>query len=321
MLPAPCGCSQGRRNTRVRHANSRLFLKFHPLIDLGEFTMKEVTWDDVVNPKYDANHGRNIWFELQGQRLEVKVVKETRPDTPPGGSGRIAGFSQGARFRCLKFVSSIDWKNAGECWFVTLTYPDRVDWHEYETRQSHLSNFQTYLRRHYEKPIGFLWRIEWRVRQSGKCVGLIAPHFHLLVFGAPMLTKANVWNWWMQSIGERLYADVDVEELYNQTRVGLYIAKYASKEDTLLGYAANLGNDISGGSWGKRYKGSIPRFPVIRWRTTLNEKVEAVMREARGYAECERLGYNDSFTVLGPVAEELGAYCRRYTVDGELPNV
>lgn len=283
--------------------------------------MQEITWQDIHNEKWDGEHGRNVWFELQGQRLECKVIKEHLAVTPPGGSGRIVGFSPGARFRCLKFVSSIDWKNAGECYFLTLSYPDRIDWTDFPTRQSHISNFQTHLRRYYKKPIGFLWRIEWRVRQSGKCVGLIAPHFHLLVFGAPMLTKVNVWNWWMDSIGEHVYADVDVEELYNATRVGLYIAKYASKDSPLLGYDANLGKEISGGAWGKRYESSIARFPVIKWRVRINEKVEAVMREARGYAECERLGYNDSFTVLGPVAAELGAFCRRYTVDGELPNV
>jgi hypothetical protein len=273
------------------------------------------------NPDYDYKHGRNVIVEWQGDRLTVKVVNALKRETPKGGSKAIHGFSEGARFRCLKYVAGIKWEDVGESYYVTLTYPDHIDWSEHSTRQSHLSNFQAKLRRHYDRPVAFLWRTEWQTRKSGVCIGLAAPHFHLLVFNCPLLTKTNVWNWWMDCIGEHVYVDVDVEGLYNRERVGLYMAKYAAKQDALLGYVADLDRTVSGGAWGKRYEHLIPRAETKRWVTTLNDKTAAIMREARGYCECEMLGYNDSFTVLGPLAAECGRFMARYTVDGELPNV
>ncbi len=283
--------------------------------------VREITWQDHMNEKYDSVNGRNVWVEWQGNRLEVKVIKETLARVPEKEKGPCKGFSDSARFRCLRFVAGIDWQAAGESYFCTLTYPDHVDWGTYAIRQKHLSNLQTLLRRHYERPVGFLWRIEWKVRQSGVCSGLLAPHVHALIFNAPMLTKMNVWKWWMSAIGERDYANVDCEELYNRTRVGLYIAKYSAKQDGLLGYDAYLGKAFAGRAWGHRYKASIPRFPVKKWQTTLNAKTVAVMHEVRGDATCWALGYNDSFTVLGDKAQACGAFMARLTVDGEIPNV
>lgn len=276
---------------------------------------------DHLNSNWDGRHGRNVWIEWQGDRLQVRVQKETKAMVPEPKRGEVSGFSDSSRFRCLKFVAGIDWKAGGECWFLTLTYPDTIEWHEPAIRQLHLSNFQTKLRRHYDRPIGFVWRTEWLPRKSGRCEGEIAPHFHLVVFNAPLLTRQVAWNFWMESIGEHVYADVWVEELYNAARVGLYIAKYAAKQIPLLGYGAYLGKALSGRAWGARYAGNIPRHAVKKWRTTENEKTREVMHVARGEATCWALGYNDSFTILGPAAKAMGEYMSRYTVDGEVPNV
>ncbi len=273
------------------------------------------------NENWDGADGQNVWVEWQGKRLKVTVQKPERRDTPKVKRGRICGFTDGARFRCLKFIAGIDWASAGECYFLTLGYPDHIPWGEYVDRQMHLSNFQTLLRRHYDRPVPFSWRTEWMVRKSGACVGLIAPHNHLLVYGAQMLTKKNVWDWWMRAIGERDYANVSCEEVYNAARVGLYTAKYAAKQDPcILGYDAYLGNPF-GRSWGSRYAKLIPMMPKVEWRCRLDDKTREVMHVARGHATCWALGYNDSFTVLGAAAEACGRFFAQATVDGEVPNV
>lgn len=169
--------------------------------------------DLILNQHWEGDDGRNVWIEWQGERLTVKVLQDPARIVPTEKRGVIRGYSDSSRFRSLNFIAGVDWINAGECWFVTLTYPDLVDWSDYTVRQMHLSTFARHLQTHYQRPIPFVWRIEWKVRQSGICVGQVAPHVHLLVFNAPLLTNRNVNDWWARSLQWTEYVNTCVEYL------------------------------------------------------------------------------------------------------------
>jgi len=235
--------------------------------------------------------------------------------------GIVKGYTDSSRFRSLQYIAGIDWKSAGECYFATLSYPDTSQWEDYEIRQRHLTQFARDLKTHYDRPIGFVWRIEWLTRKSGERIGMMAPHVHMLLFNCPNLTNRNLNLWWQRSLQWDQYVNTLVEYLRDREIVGIYICKYGAKQDSLLGYDAYLSSVISGRAWGHRYASHIPRHPVVEKRLALNGKIEACMHAARGFAACEMMGYNESFTVLGPDAVELIDFMSRYTVDGEIPDV
>ena len=67
--------------------------------------------------------------------------------------------------------------------FVTLTYPDSYDHYDDPDRwKRDLQAFEHRFKRAF--PDGcYFWRLEVVDRKSGEHVGVLFPHYHLLVFG------------------------------------------------------------------------------------------------------------------------------------------
>jgi hypothetical protein len=83
--------------------------------------------------------------------------------------------------------------------FVTCTLPDDVfndNVAEFGKEATHwMDMFLKRLRRVCPTASGF-WRKEWKVRQSGKYIGKLVPHIHLLVWGLPerSIGYADKWH-------------------------------------------------------------------------------------------------------------------------------
>jgi len=118
--------------------------------------------------------------------------------------------------------------------FVTLTYPD-VFPDSLAKWKRDIDVFGKRLARAYPEA-GFLWRIEFKERRSGANAGRVAPHFHLLVYGAKyrdLLGWVSV-NWWQvvgSGDGDHLRAGTRVEHIYSWGGIMRYVGKYIAKED------------------------------------------------------------------------------------------
>lgn len=236
---------------------------------------------------------------------------------PPGIRNEVLGFSDDARFRMLKYVAGIDWQAICEAHFITLTYPDDKKRKNKKEFNIDRNNFARNLERRLKTPLAGMWRIEWKRRLTGERKGQYMPHFHLLTFGSVEIPKEQVWNCWERAIREKVYADVDCERMKDKKQAGIYVSKYVGKADRLLGNDTYLNQVVPGRQWGKLRKKLIPRCEERTIRLIDCEVVDTACKKAlEGRQEVNIYG-NESFTLLGPLAEEIGDFVFDNPVDGQ----
>lgn len=149
-----------------------------------------------------------------------------------GERGVVSSFSSASRRRLMRLIASLE--RGERPIFVTMTYPDifpddLVKW------KRDIDVFGKRLARKHPQA-GFIWRIEFKQRQSGSSAGKIAPHFHLLVYGAGLRDLLG-WvpgSWWaVVGSGDQahLRAGTRVERIYSWGGIMRYVGKYIAKED------------------------------------------------------------------------------------------
>lgn len=156
---------------------------------------------------------------------------------------KVAGFSDKSRKRMIEFLAKVeDVPNL----FVTLTYSDDVVEYAYLNMHTHFEAFRKRLERAYSG-IRAIWRIEFKVRKSGRFKGELKPHFHLLVWLPCWMTdvqkefilKNNGEKWriaWHEIVGSqdaehlRQYG-CDVQACRSRKHAYSYASKYMSKDD------------------------------------------------------------------------------------------
>lgn len=183
-------------------------------------------------------------------------VRGGRRGSKPGIRG-LASFSAGSRRRLMRLLASL--RRVSLPLFVTMTYPDIFPRSSDEWKR-HLHNFSKRFRRRF--PAGsFVWRLEVLPRKSGVNVGLLAPHFHLLVFGVPysdlLSWLSSAWYGVVGSADERhLRAGCRVEKVRSVNGVMFYASKYLSKIDSA---------SVSGFGrwWGVVNREKLPVAPVL----------------------------------------------------------
>lgn len=140
-----------------------------------------------------------------------------------GVRGAVMGFTKASRRRMLEFLQTVDRERAGMPLFVTLTYPG--EWPGEPARWKR--DLQVWLARlKRAKPAAWaVWRLEPQRRG--------APHYHLLVFGVPMLHKDWLSRTWFEVVGSgdqrHLRAGTQVQRVESWPRVLGYAAKYLAK--------------------------------------------------------------------------------------------
>jgi len=154
----------------------------------------------------------------------------------------IKGLSRASRKRMIEFMASVRTGGASML-FVTLTYPDvfpldSAIWHR------HFEAFRDRFENHYANHRA-LWRIELMDRKSGENTGVIAPHWHLIVF-LPLrfepheleieaaLLQTELRQAWYEIVNsgdeQHRWHGVDVAPVKSRKHAYHYVSKYVAKE-------------------------------------------------------------------------------------------
>lgn len=219
-------------------------------------------------------------IEFQGSLVKAQPHnpwnKKYAPDTPARGT--IKEFSRKSRGRMLEKVARLN--EAEKVDFVTLTFDDNTIPQDSIELQSHLRALWEYLRRHHPNSSA-LWRIELKARRSGRFKGHIAPHVHMLIWGANFDRPdypghkysgeiCDVWTRIVFRDKQELYESLiegyrlrtDYKELKGNRGVMYYVSKYCAKvesayasQDAILVY---LPYSHEGRFWGVFQSSKLP---------------------------------------------------------------
>lgn len=229
----------------------------------------------VEEPKPSAVIG---W--VGGSLLKVQHAGPYSLNQSGGGRrGKVKGFSRGSRRRLQRMMATVEKKNLPV--FATLTYPDQFP-SDLETWNVHLERLRARLTR---KGWGCIWRREFQTRKSGVNVGRVAPHYHLLIWGATCKEiRSYLPGAWWEVCGRlcdaHLLAGTRVEVIRTWGGVAGYVSKYMAKEEQLpqLEDAQTIGR-----FWGVINRDVIPWAEAIT--LTCDEKtVNTFFRYLRRFA-------------------------------------
>lgn len=209
-------------------------------------------------------------FELETEEpvLELRLggsLVTARPSRPKGMGnkgqvgqrGMVLGFSPSSRRRLMRYIASM--KRSERPIFVTLTYPDLFP-KDMAVWKRDLDVFGKRVARRWPGA-GFVWRIEFKERRTGANIGVIAPHFHLLVYNAKYRElRQDIPLMWYRVVAlgddRHLLAGVRVEEIYSRGGIMRYVGKYMSKTEDFPG-------EWSGRVWGVIGRDRMPLAPLV----------------------------------------------------------
>lgn len=171
-----------------------------------------------------------------------------------GKRGLVQGFSRRSRSRLIQECAKV--REVGNGFFLTLTFPDLVvsAFEDVEQMASWAKEVWSVIRKRLAREFkrgGGIWRMELMDRKSGQFVGLLVPHFHVLLFcgeGVPLLF---VQDWlrdnWSEVVGLADEGFVEHGTLSWAINDRRHVMAYASK------YAAKCEGDqvAAGRRWGK----------------------------------------------------------------------
>lgn len=271
---------------------------------------------DADDDDEGAWHHRVVW---QGDLCVWQVRAPPRPPRPVARRGEVVQFTPASRFRMLKTISTIDWMVADICYFVTITYPDEYFGMGMKLMGQYRHVFWRHLERWAGRRVCGLWRTEWVPRKSGRWMGQLMPHHHLIVFGSPDLDAEVVRGWWASALQWRRYVDVSVKYMVSPRQVGYYVAKYCGKVDhSLLGIASYL-NNPTGRQWGLHRRTVLPTHPrylMTMYNTRLAEDLRLSALDGRPHIN-EWGG--QSFTLLGESGRNVGEHLWGVLIDAPEP--
>lgn len=178
-------------------------------------------------------HDSVLSFEAQGHYVALRY-HEPRLQTPRAGSkrGNVTTFSRKSRKRLLEKTARLDLKAAiakRPVVFLTLTYGQKFP--EPMLAKTHLRTLFKRIARLAPEASG-IWRMEFQERG--------APHFHIILYNLPFMSKEVVNTIWGEIIGEEFWDTskheprapfTRIEAIRNPRRVMSYVSKYVAKED------------------------------------------------------------------------------------------
>lgn len=161
-----------------------------------------------------------------GEYLKLRRPQFGEPQPREWRRGTVETFSARSRSRMLQSIAQLDRNRVtSDALFVTFTYPR--DWPATVAAcKGHLEAFRKRMHRRY--PLAwFYWRLEFQQRG--------APHFHLLVFGLPLVNPDSLHNVWADVVKSKdkyhVKYGTDVKRLNSWREVAGYCAKYCAKVD------------------------------------------------------------------------------------------
>lgn len=253
-----------------------------------------------------GDDGRNVFIECQGDFAAIAIRKGPLNYKPPK-RGSICGFSRASRLRLLKLIHRFDPDRAGRATFATCTWRDELGRPTPERITQARSDCQRRIERLADKPLAGLWRVEWKIRRSGRFKGQWMPHLHCLYYDIPFIDKED-WSYaWAASIGWRDKVSVKLEECKNVAHVGRYVAKYMAKVDFScnLDIPSYLNKHMRGRKWGVYRKELLPWAERKEIRVAPGKLVD----KCRAIAKEQWAGVSDNpyegFTIFGKAAHEI----------------
>jgi hypothetical protein len=218
------------------------------------------------------------------------------PGQAPKGGGerkKITEFSRSSRRRFQRLMATIQRDKIPV--FVTLTYPDRFP-ADLETQYKHIERLRSRLRR---KGYGAIWRREFQVRKSGENIGKLAPHYHLMVWGADYAQLLEyIPRAWYDCVGsgdiKHLAAGTRIEKIRTWRGVSSYVSKYMAKIEDLpsLQDAESIGR-----FWGVINRDVIPWAECIEYAVPIGI-VYQFFRYMRRYANMRGRSSWPSMTIF-----------------------
>lgn len=266
-------------------------------------------------PRYDKHciDGRtgrqlDVWTMIhQGSCVRVKYRNGEHRRPPPKKRGVIKEFSRNARRRLLSETHAIDWQKVGRSSLITVGYPDDYVHDDKNKRNKERYLFIRYLEKHTGKHLSGYWRVERVPRKSGKRIGEVWPHLHFLIFTIPFVKKELIREWWTKAIGATGYVDVDIREAKTKKKAMTYVSKYIAKASDAVYLGESHISTTMGRSYGPLRKPGIPMHEVRIYPLLDDETIHFTRAQAGAWMSYLSLDYFESFTLLGGVAEKMGA--------------
>lgn len=256
-------------------------------------------------------------YTLQGTWLKCEVNNGKDLMKKPPERGPTVEISPHARLRILSTFSRINWRRSIPAVFVTLTYPDEYNMAEKDVITRHRNNFKKRVERSTGKPLIALWRTEWLLRKSGAMEGKPMPHVHMLAFKQKFLPFEVVNGAWKANFNVP-YIRTEVERARSIREAGGYVSKYVAKvSQGSLVIAAWLAAHPQGNMWGILNRNLVPwatRHQIIVRQGDVPLEVRQTALEAR--PTLNDYG-NESFTLLGGRARQVGAIIFGNAIDGD----
>lgn len=209
----------------------------------------------------------------------IKVSKGLKMEQVGGGPrGQVVEFSDASRRRLIYKVAQVQ-KDKMPI-FVTLTYPDEFP----DNPKKWARDIDAFRKRFSRRGWGAIWKKELKPRQSGKSVGKVAPHFHMLVWGASYIDLIQfVSHAWYEVVGsnnpDHLSAGTRVEKIHSPNGVKSYCSKYLCKEDE---GKANQGDGL-GRFWGVINYEAIPWAVAVQVDFSAPRQVFELLRLMRRF--------------------------------------
>lgn len=240
------------------------------------------------------------WVCIQGDVVNVRRSGGIVPVPPNRRGTQIRQMSKKSRLRLITYMNVVDWAKFPDTKFITLTYPDALRFRDCKARSIHRYRFMRYIEESLGRQQPCLWRTEWKTRLTGKHVGKIMPHHHLMLPGAPWFTENVLREAWRKSIRwDWSYIDVDIRKVEGIDGAIKYLAKYVSKQQALGNMPYRNSSFRFGRHWGITRKGLVPKLPVLVNREMTPDEVDAM----RAYGEATWPSYDRSqgtgFTLFG----------------------
>lgn len=229
------------RNRYKRDFSNRLKRRDEKIVDM----QAKFIYRDIEQAKNRANRDRVV-LHVHKNMIRVKVESAIQ-GLPVGGGkrGNVAGFSDRSRKRMIDLMNCQ--RHGSPKTFVSLTYADEALWNESGKRISDSDDWKDQLeaiRKRIERKLPdvlALWRIELKTRKSGKYIGKIAPHFHLLVWNVSkddMVDDETTFDAWLRQAWFEIVASGNDEHLERGTYTSevksarnamFYVSKYVAK--------------------------------------------------------------------------------------------
>jgi len=261
--------------------------------------MKERTAKDCEEAFHRYLFNLQPWLSVRGRLIHLHLPSEYKPHTYQHKRKQITWFTPSSRLRMLRWSATVDWGKIPMALFVTLSYPDAFIGVTMEQRTAHKDALMKRLERHFKKLEGVIWRWEWKPRLTGEHVGRIAPHLHLLLMNKRFLLWYDLMEWWMEIIGEKHYANVDVRKCNRRDMAARYLTKYLGKCDDLGVLGIDTYDAVGGKHWGTRRHSLIPRCKETIWRCISPEQQWIFIRAAARAMKHFDWQYPTSFSLFG----------------------